>query len=67
MDVVHCLKSIVKKKKVETVFVSCVFTIVFGCFSVPVIIYVTSSDVNPILNIGIVVDIDNCPQQVSYI
>ena len=57
--------------KSEIVFVICVFLFVSGCFSVPVLIYATSDYVNnpdfssEQADIGI--DIDNCPQQVSYV
>ena len=51
-------------KKGEVAFVICVFLFVFCCFSVPIIIYATSSDVTPRQDIGIDIDVDNCPQQV---
>ena len=55
--------------KGEIIFVICVFLFVSCCFSVPVLIYVTSDnkpDFSPEqADIGI--DIDNCPQQVSYV
>ena len=40
------------------------FSFVFGCFSVPIIIYATSSDVTPSQEIRVDIDIENCPQQV---
>ena len=46
-------------KKGEVAFIICVFSFVFCCFSVPIIIYATSSDVTPRQDIEI-----NCPQQV---
>jgi len=51
-------------KKIEIIFVTCVFLFVFSCFSVPIIIYATSSDVAPIQEIGVDIDVQNCPQQV---
>ena len=51
-------------KKGEVIFVICVFSFVLCCFSIPIIIYATSSDVTPRQDIGIEIDVDNCPQQV---
>ena len=52
------------KKLCEVVLVSCVFSVVFGCFSIPIItFYATTSDVVPEQEIGI--DIDECTQQVN--
>jgi len=56
----------VNKKKAEVIFVTCVFTFVFGCFSIPVVIYVTSSDAIPLPELGNI-ELNNCLQQVSYI
>lgn len=50
-------------KKVEVAFVTIVFSFVLCCFSIPIIIYATNSDVTPRLEIEIP-DVDNCPQQV---
>ena len=49
-------------KKKEIIFVIGVFSFVFCCFSIPIIIYATSSDVTPRQDLEI--NIDNCPQQV---
>ena len=54
------------KKLREVVLVSCVFSVVFGCFSVHIItFYATTSDdaVVPEQEIGF--DIDDCIQQVN--
>ena len=51
-------------KKGEVIFIILVFLFVFCCFSVPIIIYATSSDVTPSLDIGVEIDVDNCQQQV---
>ena len=48
----------------EVILVICVFSFVVCCFSIPIIIYATSSDVTPSQDIGIEIDVDNCPQQV---
>ena len=52
-------------KKGEVIFIIVVFLFVFCCFSVPIIIYAASSDVTPSQDIGVEIDVDNCPQQVS--
>jgi len=53
------------KKIPEICFVSCVCAVIFSCFCVPIIIYVTSSDVT---ELGIdQLNIDNCSKQVSKI
>ena len=54
-------------KKTEIILVICVFLFVFCCFSIPIVIYATSSDVTPRQDIGIDIDVDNCPQQVTII
>ena len=51
-------------KKIEVAFVICVFLFVFCCFSIPIIIYATNSDVSPRQENGIKIDIANCSQQV---
>ena len=67
-DKVDEMKSLVKsdfncKKIPEICFVSSVCGVIFSCFCVPIIIYVTSSDVK---ELGIdQLNIDNCSQQVS--
>ena len=48
----------------EVILVICVFSFVVCCFSIPIIIYATSSNVTPSQDIGIEIDVDNCPQQV---
>ena len=54
------------KKLREGILVSCVFSVVFCCFSVPIItFYITTSDDAPEQRIGI--DIDDCPQQVNLV
>ena len=53
-------------KKGEIIFAICVFLFVFCCSSIPIIIYATSSDVTPRQDIGVEIDINNCPQQVSF-
>ena len=53
------------KKLFEVVFVSCVFSVVFGCFSIPLITFYATSDVVPEQEIGI--DIDGCTQQVNRV
>jgi len=50
-------------KKIEIIFVTCVFLFVICCFSVPIIIYATSSDVTPSQEIGVDIDVENCPQR----
>ena len=51
------------KKLREGILVSCVFSVVFCCFSVPIItFYTTTSDDAPKQS-GIGIDIDDCPQQ----
>ena len=52
-------------KKGENILVVGVFLFVFCCFSIPVIIYVTSSDVAPKQEFEVEIDIDNCLQQVA--
>jgi len=52
--------------KIEIIFVTCVFLFVICCFSVPIIIYATSSDVTPSQEIEVdMIGVENCPQQVS--
>ena len=46
----------------EIVLLTCVFSFVVCCFSIPIIIYATNSDVTPSLDIGFEIDVDNCPQ-----
>ena len=46
----------------EIVLLICVFSFVVGCFSIPIIIYATDSDVTPSQYIGIEIDVNNCPQ-----
>ena len=52
-------------KKSEIVFIIFVFLFVFCCFSIPIIISATESDVTPSQDIGIEIDVDNCPPQVT--
>ena len=52
-------------KKGENILVVGVFLFVFCCFSVPIIIYATSSDVAPKQEFEVEIDIDNCLQQVA--
>ena len=51
-------------KKGENILVIGVFLFVFCCFSVPIIIYATSSDVAPKQEFEVEIDVDNCLQQV---
>ena len=51
-------------KKGEIIFVIGVFSFVFCCFSIPIIIYATSSDVTPRQGFHTEIDVDNCPQKV---
>ena len=51
-------------RKGEITLVIGVFLFVFCCFSVPIILYATSSDVTPSQEFEIEIDVDNCPQQV---
>ena len=53
-------------KKGEIIFVICVFLFVFCCFSIPIIFYADSLDVTPRQDIGVEIDINSCPQQVSF-
>lgn len=65
MDVVSsAFKVIVKEKKAETAFVISVFTFVFGCFCIPIIIYAVDSNNSAGQALEIDLDVDNCPQQV---
>ena len=52
-------------KKGEIIFIIGVCLFVFCCFSIPIIIYATSSDVTPRQEFDIEIDVDNCPQQVT--
>ena len=52
-------------KKHEVFLMLCAFSVVFCCSSVPFIIYTTSSDGAPNREIGIEIDIDDCPQKVN--
>ena len=52
-------------KNHEVILVLCVFSVVFCSSTIPLIVYATSSDVDPELYIEIEIDIDDCPQQVS--
>ena len=54
-------------KTAEVILVICVFSIVFCCFSVPIIIYATNSHVTHNQDISVDIDVDNCPQQVIII
>ena len=54
-------------KTAEVILVICVFSIVFCCFSVPIIIYATNSHVTPSQDISVDIDVDNCPQKVIII
>ena len=63
-SVTSTLKIIIKEKKVETAFVISIFTIVFGCFCVPIVIYAVDNDASASQRLEIEFDIDNCPQQV---
>jgi len=59
--------NVVDKNKAEVIFVTCVFIFVIGCFCIPVIIYVTSSDVVPLTELGIIdLEVDDCLQQVRF-
>ena len=49
-------------RKGEIILVIGVFSFVFYCFSVPIILYASSSDVTPSQEFEI--KTDNCPQQV---
>ena len=52
--------------KGEVIFVICVFIIVFGCFSIPIILYATddvTSDLNLAITLFAEIDIDDCPLQ----
>ena len=51
-------------KKGENILVIGVFLFVC-CFSVPIIIYATSSDAAPKQEFEVEIDIDNCLQQVA--
>jgi len=65
MDAVSStLKVIVKEKKAETAFLISVFTVVFGCFCIPIIIYAVDSNTSAGQALEIDLDVDNCPQQV---
>ena len=50
--------------KKEVIFVICVFIFVFGCFSIPIILYATD-DVISDINLSELpeIDIDDCPLQ----
>ena len=52
-------------KKGEIIFVIGVFSFVFCCFSIPIIIYATSSDVTLRQRFHTEIDVDNCPQKVA--
>lgn len=52
-------------KKGEIIFIIGVCLFVSCCFSVPIVIYATSSDVTPSQDFDIEIDVDNCPQQVA--
>ena len=52
-------------KKSEIIFVIGVCLFVFCCFSIPIIIYATSSDVTPRQGFHTEIDVDNCPQKVT--
>ena len=58
-------------KTAEVILVICVFLFVFCCFFAPMIIYFTNSSVTPNrdigVEIGVDIDVDNCPQQVIII
>ena len=51
-------------RKGENILVIGIFSFVFGCFSVPIILYASSSDITPRQGFEIEIDVDNCPQQV---
>ena len=51
-------------KKDENILVIGIFLFVFCCFSVPIIIHATSSDVAPKQEFEVEIDVDNCLQQV---
>ena len=53
------------QKKSEIIFVIGVFSFVFCCFSIPIIIYATSSDVTPRQGFYTEIGVDNCPQKVA--
>ena len=52
-------------EKGENILVIGLFLFVFCCFSVPIIIYATSSDVTPKQEFEVEIDVDNCLQQVA--
>ena len=52
-------------QKSEIIFVIGVCLFVFCCFSIPIIIYATSSDVTPRQGFHTEIDVDNCPQKVT--
>lgn len=54
-------------KTAEVILVICVFSFVFCCFSVPIIIYATNARATSSQDIGVDIGVDNCPQQVSII
>ena len=54
-------------KKAEVVLAIFVFLFVFSCFSIPIIIYAMSSGVTPRQEIGVEIDVEKCPQQVTSI
>ena len=51
--------------KGEVILVISVFLFVFGCSSIPIILYVTDDVTSDLLNISEIaeIDFDNCPQQ----
>ena len=55
------------KKTAEVILVVCVFSFVVCCFSIPIIIYATSSNVTLSQDIGVEIDVDDCSQQVIII
>ena len=53
------------RKIIEAVIITVIFTIVAGCFSIPIIIFATDSqDVTPGGNVADQLDISDCAQQV---
>ena len=53
-------------KKVEVVFMMCIFIFVIGCSSIPIFIYAISADINARQDdLGVGLDLSNCSQQVS--
>jgi len=54
------------KKITEITVVSCICGVIFCIFCAPIIIYATSDDITPMIELGIDwIDIVNCTQQVS--